>query len=78
MFREIVRRFSNKTTQKIMLGRWATIDSELNKNYNKSINFNIDSANHDHCGSELCTNKIKIKTKKNIIFKDEEMFPYII
>ena len=36
MFRELVRRFSNKTTQKIMFGRWvATIDSELNNNYNK-------------------------------------------
>ena len=40
-----------------MLGRWATIDTELNKNYNKSINFNIDSANHINCGSELCTIK---------------------
>ena len=78
MFKELVRRFSNKTTSKIMLGRWGNINSELNKNYDKSINFNIDSANHDHCGSELCTKKIKIKTKKNIIFKDEEMFPYIL
>ena len=41
------------------------------------IDFNIDSANHDHCGSELC-NDIKHSKKKYKIFEDEEMFPYII
>ena len=77
MFMELVRRFSNKTTSKIILGRWGTISPEFNKNYKKSIDFNIDSANHDHCGSELC-NKIKHPQKKYVIFKDEEIFPYII
>ena len=39
-----------------MLGRWRNISPEISKNYNDNINFNIDSANQDHCGSELCNN----------------------
>ena len=76
MFKEIIRKISYKSHNKIMLGRWRNISPEISKNYDENIHFNIDSANHDHCGSELC-NKIKVK-KNNIIFKEEEMFPYIL
>ena len=70
---------TNRNMQ-LPLGRWGTIknESDNDKNIQERIEKNATSGNHDHCGSELCTKKIKIKTKKNIIFKDEEMFPYIL
>lgn len=77
----MITMFTKKTKGNILLGRWSTISNEKSKiNYKKfkqNIDFNIDSANHDHCGSELCN---KIKNKKNIytVFKDEEMFPYLL
>lgn len=81
MIRNIANKITKKTKGNILLGRWSTISSENNKvndkKFKKSIDFNIDSANHDHCGSELC-NEIKNSKKKYKIFKDEEMFPYII
>jgi len=62
MFKRLTTLFNNKTLQPL-LGRWSTINPESKKNYKKSIDFNIDSANHDHCGSELC-NKSQTKRRK--------------
>lgn len=68
---------------KIYLGRWGTIvtdNSETNQKRDKSIEFNIDNANHDHCGSELCVKKDVKKSdyqKFKFIF-DDEHYPYII
>tara|TARA_B100000035_G_scaffold281230_1_gene261985 strand:+ start:323 stop:565 length:243 start_codon:yes stop_codon:yes gene_type:complete len=80
MIRNIASKITKRTRNNILLGRWSTISSENNKvtekKFKRSIDFNIDSANHDHCGSELCN---EIKNKKNYkFFEDEEMFPYII
>ena len=81
MIRNIASKITKRTRDNILLGRWSTISSENNKvtekNFKKSIDFNIDSANHDHCGSELC-NEIKNNKKNYKFFEDEEMFPYII
>jgi|TARA_B110001450_G_scaffold204552_1_gene194254 hypothetical protein len=81
MFKRLTNRFNNKTLQPL-LGRWSTINPESKKNYKKSIDFNIDSANHDHCGSELCRKtqtKNEIKTiKKNTRLNEEDMYPYIL
>ena len=64
MFKRLTTRFNNKTLQPL-LGRWSTINPESKKNYKKSIDFNIDAANHDHCGSELCRKNInKDRNKK--------------
>ena len=44
----------------------------------KSIEFNIDNANNDHCGSELCS-KQKVKKENEIIsFFDDEYYPYYL
>ena len=64
------------------LGRWGTIlnDNEQNSiKREKSIEFNIDNANHDHCGSELCNKQEIIKKEKKQTFMfDDEYYPYII
>ena len=81
-----VRNFWKKPIQRqISLGRWGTIVSDDNKNKkntDKSIEFNIDNANHDHCGSELCNKQVKpIKKNEYERFKfiiDDEHYPYII
>jgi len=66
----------------IFLGRWGTIIDDKEKNTvkrDKSIEFNIDNANNDHCGSELCTKQeIKKNTKDLKFFFDNEYYPYII
>lgn len=87
MFKQLTSRFNSKTLQPL-LGRWATINPESKKDYTKSINFNIDSSNHDHCGSELCNkgqtkNKTKSKIKNKVLQKygilnEEDMLPYIL
>lgn len=81
MIRILVSKITKRTKGNILLGRWSTISSENNKvndkKFKKGIDFNIDSANHDHCGSELC-NEIKNNKKKYKFFEDEEMVAYII
>lgn len=66
----------------MFLGRWGTIIDDKEKNTvkrDKSIEFNIDNANHDHCGSELCSKQEVKKEKKEMkFFFDDEYYPYII
>ena len=50
MLRLLMRKKSNP----LKLGRWNTIKEQNNKNSIISIEKNIDWANHDHCGSEIC------------------------
>lgn len=77
MIRIIVSKISKRTKGNILLGRWSTISSENNKvndkKFKESIDFNIDSANHDHCGSELC-NKIKNNKKNTNFLKMKKCF----
>jgi hypothetical protein len=75
--------FGRETSKKTMLlGRWSTILNDDNKDKNESITFNIDSANHDHCGSEICNSvavkETKKKDKKNFNMSESDMFPYIM
>lgn len=86
MFRKLSSIIRKQRKGNILLGRWSTIitDNYSNPKNNVAIDFNIDSANHDHCGGELCNSEIKQKviigkkeiTMKNIYF--DEMYPYII
>ncbi len=77
--------FNRQAKKSILLGRWSTILKDDDKDKNDSITFNIDSANHDHCGSELCKNVVLKKTpntkniqKRNFNMSENDMFPYII
>ena len=71
-----------KPNQKGMfLGRWGTIIDDKDINHtkrNKSIEFNIDNANHDHCGSELCSKQEVKKEEKKLQFFFDDEYPYII
>ena len=76
--------FNRQAKKSILLGRWSTILNDDDKDKNESITFNIDSANHDHCGSELCKNVV-LKTrntkniqKRNFNMSENDIFPYII
>ena len=77
MIRSLANKITKKTKDNILLGRWSTISSENNKvndkKFKKSIDFNIDSANHDHCGSELC-NDIKHSKKNTKFLKMKKCF----
>ena len=56
-------RFKKSSTTNL-LGRWGTIINEQNNNTlqrEKSIEFNSDWSNHDHCGGEVCQNIAIIK-----------------
>ena len=77
--------FGRETSKKSMLlGRWSTVftDSEHENKNSESITFNIDSANHDHCGSEICKSVVVKETKKekknNFNMTENEMFPFIL
>ena len=50
MLRLLIRKKSNP----LKLGRWNTVIQNNNDNYKNYIDKNIDWANHDHCGSEIC------------------------
>ena len=89
MFRKLSSIIRNQRKSNMLLGRWSTImtDNYSNPKNNVAIDFNIDSANHDHCGGELCNSEIKIKQKiivgkkKDTTTKsiyNDEMYPYII
>ncbi len=82
---KLLKMFGRETSKKTMLlGRWSTIftDSEYENKNSDSITFNIDSANHDHCGSEICKSvavkETKKKDKKNFNMTESDMYPYII
>ena len=82
---KLLRMFGRDTSSKktMLLGRWSTIftDSEHEIKNSESITFNIDSANHDHCGSEICKSVVVKETKKennNFNMTENEMFPFII
>ena len=50
-------RFFNKSSKATPLGRWGAIVSDNLKNEftrEKSIDFNSNWSNHDHCGAESC------------------------
>ena len=50
-------RFFKKSNKATPLGRWGTIVSDNLKNEftrEKSIDFNSNWSNHDHCGAESC------------------------
>jgi len=74
------------TNKGMFLGRWGTIIDDKEKNTvkrDKSIEFNIDNANHDHCGSELCSKQevkkeVKKEEKEMKFLFDDEHYPYII
>tara|TARA_B100000073_G_C23394828_1_gene436661 strand:- start:275 stop:499 length:225 start_codon:yes stop_codon:yes gene_type:complete len=69
------RIFRNNTTLQAPLGRWgAIIRNTKTDNSNlreKSVDFNSNWANHDHCGAEACqiTNNI---TKHKIPCQDNK------
>tara|TARA_Y100000816_G_C25544299_1_gene295067 strand:- start:30 stop:284 length:255 start_codon:yes stop_codon:yes gene_type:complete len=82
---KIAKMFGRETSKKSMLlGRWSTVftDSEHENKNSESITFNIDSANHDHCGSEICKSVVVKETKKekknNFNMTENEMFPFIL
>ena len=82
-FIKIPKKIWKKPIEKgIILGRWNTVisDDEINiEKKNKYIEFNIDNANHDHCGSELCNKEIKKSDYQRFKFiYDDEHYPYII
>ena len=56
---ELLRRLFNKPQYITELGRWNTNKTSL------SVVKNIDFANHDHCGGELCKIPVKKRRKKN-------------
>lgn len=75
----MLRYFRPKKLQ-LKLGRWSTINIENNnskKDIQKQIETNVNWANHDHCGSELCklqvTNKVSLDS-----LSEKEMLPYIL
>ena len=81
MIRNITSKITKKTKGNILLGRWSTISSENNKvndkKFKKVLILILIQRIMTTGGSELC-NEIKNSKKKYKIFKDEEMFPYII
>ena len=55
----------------LKLGRWSAINIEnknRKKDIEKQIETNVNWANHDHCGGELCRLKVdeSHKDKKNL------------
>ena len=71
MNRRLFNSFKNKhTVQK--LGRWNTIKSNLMSEHKRkvAIKKNVDWANHDHCGGELCKVPDKLKP-------DSYYIPYV-
>ena len=68
-----VFRKTNRNLQ-LPLGRWGTIKSDkvTEKTVEETIEKNVISGNHDHCGSEICkipNNDMKSNNQKNSKFK---------
>ena len=60
-------RFFKKSSKSTPLGRWGAIVSDNLKNEftrEKSIDFNSNWSNHDHCGAESCQIVIPNKDEK--------------
>jgi len=60
-------RFFKKSSKSTPLGRWGAIVSDNLKNdftREKSIDFNSNWSNHDHCGAESCQIVIQNKDEK--------------
>lgn len=64
-----------KSNTKALLGRWGTIATDDRDNTiqrEKSIQFNSNWSNHDHCGGEICQNPQVDKDKINKKEPDEK------
>lgn len=77
-------RYLRPKQMQLKLGRWSAINIEnknCKKDIEKQIETNVNWANHDHCGSELCrlkgdeSNNDKKKSLNEI--SDVEMLAYI-
>lgn len=64
----------------LKLGRWSAINIEnknRKKDIEKQIETNVNWANHDHCGGELC--KLQVSNKVSLdSLSEKEMLPYIL
>ena len=68
-------RFFKKSSKSTPLGRWGAIVSDNLKNEftrEKSIDFNSNWSNHDHCGAESCQIIIQNKDEKKQIIKQQQ------
>ena len=74
----------NKHTAIGKLGRWSTIKNiDVPENKTESaIEKNVDWANHDHCGGELCqipsNEKDQKNNHKNNTYEMDFYLPYIL
>tara|TARA_S200000501_G_C20368335_1_gene545076 strand:+ start:298 stop:576 length:279 start_codon:yes stop_codon:yes gene_type:complete len=67
----MLRMLFKKKNIPLKLGRWNTVIQQNDNNY---IEKNIDWANHDHCGSEICEKYFDkyILKEKDIKNKDND------